>query len=337
MARRDACGDVARRRRRRCLRAARRRADARRVRLPSAGDRATRPATSTAAAGLRRRVRRRRRRTSTSQVAYIDRGRRRSDVPRRRDAARRGAREGRLAARCSATNAADLRHVARRACPQRLAGDADWTPTATAPIPPTVAIYTVDAAERAACSGMPALHIMTKELDHWMWITLWWSPQPDADFGADRPATLAPGPWRNYKMCVRHRTSRAMPIRAAASRHARRCARGVNGGVGAPTWCSNPYLELGAGNAATNCIGCHQHGGTALLPEEILAASASRHDARAQQLLHRLSVGDQGRTGRRSVGDRAGRGRLLGRQRPTSNFCRLPRIGTAGERRCRER
>ena len=36
----------------------------------------------------------------------------------------------------------------------------------------------------------------------------------------------------------------------------------VHGGAGAPTWCSNPYLELGPGNAATNCIGCHQHGGT---------------------------------------------------------------------------
>ena len=42
-------------------------------------------------------------------------------------------------------------------------------------------------------------------------------------------------------------------------------------GVGAPTWCSNPYLEEGKGNAATNCIGCHQHGGTALAPELILS------------------------------------------------------------------
>ena len=45
---------------------------------------------------------------------------------------------------------------------------------------------------------------MSKELDHWLWITLWWSPDPDSDFGADRPAAIAalPGPWRNYKMCV---------------------------------------------------------------------------------------------------------------------------------------
>jgi mono/diheme cytochrome c family protein len=31
---------------------------------------------------------------------------------------------------------------------------------------------------------------------------------------------------------------------------------------GAPTWCSNPYVEKGKGNARTNCIGCHQHGGS---------------------------------------------------------------------------
>ena len=28
------------------------------------------------------------------------------------------------------------------------------------------------------------------------------------------------------------------------------------------TWSSNPYIEHGRGNAKTNCIGCHQHGGS---------------------------------------------------------------------------
>jgi hypothetical protein len=45
----------------------------------------------------------------------------------------------------------------------------------------------------------------------------------------------------------------------------------VHGGVGAPSWCSNPYLELGPHNAGTNCIGCHQHGGTSLFSEDILS------------------------------------------------------------------
>lgn len=45
----------------------------------------------------------------------------------------------------------------------------------------------------------------------------------------------------------------------------------THGGVGAPTWCTNPYLEVGPGNAATSCIGCHQHGGTARAIDDILA------------------------------------------------------------------
>jgi len=31
---------------------------------------------------------------------------------------------------------------------------------------------------------------------------------------------------------------------------------------GAPSWCSTPYVEHRRGNARTNCIGCHQHGGS---------------------------------------------------------------------------
>ena len=30
------------------------------------------------------------------------------------------------------------------------------------------------------------------------------------------------------------------------------------------SWSSNPYVEHGRGNAQTNCIGCHQHGGSAV-------------------------------------------------------------------------
>jgi hypothetical protein len=44
----------------------------------------------------------------------------------------------------------------------------------------------------------------------------------------------------------------------------------VHGGVGAPSWCSNPYIEVGPHNAATNCIGCHQHGGTDMVVQSIL-------------------------------------------------------------------
>jgi hypothetical protein len=42
-------------------------------------------------------------------------------------------------------------------------------------------------------------------------------------------------------------------------------------GKGAPSWCSNQYIERGAHNAQTNCIGCHQHAGTELRSEAVLA------------------------------------------------------------------
>ena len=125
--------------------------------------------------------------------------------------------------------------------------DATWTPDGSAD-PGDADIYTVQL-PTGQVFRLPALHIMTKELDHWLWITLWWSPDPGTDFGADRPAL--PGVWRNYKMCV---------VADYLDR-------------GESSWCSNPYLEQGAGNAGTNCIGCHQHGGTALLPEDILAGA----------------------------------------------------------------
>ena len=51
---------------------------------------------------------------------------------------------------------------------------------------------------------LAGMHIRTRELDHWLNITLWWSPTPDTDFGADRPAAVRSlgGPWSSYKMCV---------------------------------------------------------------------------------------------------------------------------------------
>jgi len=98
------------------------------------------------------------------------------------------------------------------------------------------------------------LHVITKELRKWLWVTIWWAPDGDGDFGADRPADLEADPiFRHYKMCV-------------VTAHDERDPSQPPG----PTWCSNPYLERGAGNARTNCIGCHQHGGTSLLPETII-------------------------------------------------------------------
>ena len=32
--------------------------------------------------------------------------------------------------------------------------------------------------------SLVGLHIITKELRHWVWTTIWWSPNGDEDFGA---------------------------------------------------------------------------------------------------------------------------------------------------------
>jgi hypothetical protein len=122
--------------------------------------------------------------------------------------------------------------------------------------------------------GLTGLHIMTKELEHWVWLTLWWSDRPDEDFGADRPADF-PAPFASYKLCgaVWFEEGDADPAAVYAGDHptlARALEVTRAEGDGA-TWCSNPYIERGAGNLATNCIGCHQHAGTRLRSEEILA------------------------------------------------------------------
>ena len=151
----------------------------------------------------------------------------------------------------------------------RLAGEATWQSDGFADPQPD-SIYTVTLPTSGQRFRLPALHIMSKELDHWMWITLWWSPNPDTDFGADRPASIG-GVFRNYKMCVvTSYVERDADTRGGQPGSLGDAIEAVHGGDGAPSWCSNPYLEQGPGNAGTNCIGCHQHGGTELDIQGIL-------------------------------------------------------------------
>lgn len=135
---------------------------------------------------------------------------------------------------------------------------------------------------------LTGLHLMTKELDHWLWITLWWSDDPDHDFGADRPASIAalPGPWRNYKMAVAiaFRDEDPDPSAGATDPTLAAALAQVAPGGGASSWASNPYLELGHGNGQSNCIGCHQHGGTTLDSATIIGDPARFPDhGRVQQ------------------------------------------------------
>lgn len=150
----------------------------------------------------------------------------------------------------------------------RLSGSANWGDTGDRQVDPEPGeIFTIRL-RNGDTYRLVGLHIMTKELRHWQWITLWWSDEPDSDFGADRPGDITDGlgsVWSNYKMCVVDSFDEGdpdAPGRFEDTPSLAAALRAIDNGAGGPTWCSNPYLEHGRNNARTNCIGCHQHGGS---------------------------------------------------------------------------
>lgn len=128
-------------------------------------------------------------------------------------------------------------------------------------------------------SRLVAMHIVTKELRDWVWITMWWSPTPNEDFGADRPASIT-GTFANYKMCVV--TAYDEKDKAPGTGLPKSLADAINaandGGENPSTWCANPYLETAEHSAKTNCIGCHQNGGTPEGMDSILAQTTKFPD-----------------------------------------------------------
>jgi hypothetical protein len=137
------------------------------------------------------------------------------------------------------------------------------------PSPDSIFTLTLPTGERYR---LAALHVMTKELDHWTWTSLFWSNEPNADLGEDRPSAVS-GVWANYKLCVATAFEEGdtdplaslqdYPSLAAAMQTVAELVPGRS-------WCSNPYLEEGHGNAATNCVGCHQYAGTGKVSEDVL-------------------------------------------------------------------
>ncbi len=161
---------------------------------------------------------------------------------------------------------------------ERLSGAFSWDEADGQADPPPSEIYTLTL-PNGTQYRLAALHIMSKELDHWLWTSLWWSSTPDMDFGEDRPAAIEAlgGPWDQYKMCAVSAFEEGDPLAGGGFDESHptlaQALTAAYSGVGSPTWCSNPYLERGEGNADTNCIGCHQHGGTELRSEDILSLS----------------------------------------------------------------
>jgi len=188
-------------------------------------------------------------------------------------------------------------------------GDRTYAPPAEAPqtiadipFPTPDDIYTIQT-RGGSLYRLTGIHVMTKETRHWVWVTMWWSDTPDEDFGADRPAEFAQldSAWSNYKMCVAvdYTESDVDPASRYGDIPSLQAAIEASGQEGgAPSWCSNPYIEHGAGNARTNCIGCHQHAGTREYPDgsdfdleavieeegsEITAANPFPHNGRTRR------------------------------------------------------
>lgn len=129
-------------------------------------------------------------------------------------------------------------------------------------------------------------HLMSKIKRDWVWVTLWWSDSPYSDFGEDRPAQFKNNQFalENYKMCV---VTDYLPDQTGLSNEFRSTYPSLTQATVATrrlnpssSWCSNPYIEKGHNNARTNCIGCHQHGGTTFDIDQAL-----QDDSQFEQML----------------------------------------------------
>lgn len=109
--------------------------------------------------------------------------------------------------------------------------------------------------------ALRAIHIVTKEIREWVWITLSWSANPDVDFGQDRPANIL-APWNNYKMMVvtsfeendatPYFDAKGEPLLALKAIHDFKASKE---GKKVLTWASDPHIEIE--HFKSNCIGCH--------------------------------------------------------------------------------
>lgn len=154
--------------------------------------------------------------------------------------------------------------------------DASWDDLKqTADIPANIVKATLNG-KTFVLGGM---HIVSKEFEDWIWISAWWSENPNSDFGEDRPEEIQKlgAPWNQYKICaVSNYVQDAAELETIAKTYPSLAAayKSVLDESGA-SWCSNPYIERGVNNQKTNCIGCHQYAGTDITQAEIIA-DASR-------------------------------------------------------------
>jgi hypothetical protein len=111
--------------------------------------------------------------------------------------------------------------------------------------------------------ALRGVHFSTKEIAEWVWVSLWYHPKAEGDFGADRPKSFERvAPYlKNFKMCVTTGTEEGD---TKPESHYRSDARLASLGeaiaesrkrVSTKQWCANPYLEPSF--AKSNCVTCH--------------------------------------------------------------------------------
>jgi hypothetical protein len=90
-------------------------------------------------------------------------------------------------------------------------------------------------------AALVGFHFTTKEIDDWIWATLWWHDQPNVgQFTQDRPDQVS-GVWRNYLMDTAY--SMQTPPQPDGSPHVT----------------FNPWLEARfPSGTLSNCMACHQ-------------------------------------------------------------------------------
>jgi hypothetical protein len=121
--------------------------------------------------------------------------------------------------------------------------------------------------------ALESVHLMSKWLTHWVWVSAWWTQPHNRVLGADRPAGVNEKWLTNANMCATSSftwSEEELKGVAPAVKNLLRHLWKENSGA---SWCSNPHLELGAGNARTNCAGCHQYAGLRLQPDALLKSS----------------------------------------------------------------
>jgi len=119
---------------------------------------------------------------------------------------------------------------------------------------------------------LAGFHVRTRELAHWLNITLWWSPEPDTDFGEDRPDAIRAlgGPWSQYKMCVSMEFDELDPDPSGGfDADAPSLGAALATVHDRASWCPNPYIHAAPGPLPPNRVGCHQHALSGLRPGEV--------------------------------------------------------------------